>query len=97
MCLTKGPQSLGSSAELGICSEEGLLSQVLEAFQRNNFAIHGKSQELGWVMRDGFWHNAVSHRTETGISVPHDAMGQRDRRPSDGHPAHLQTCQGSYT
>lgn len=57
MCLTKGPQSLGSSAELGICSQEGLLSQVLEAFQRNNFASQGKSRELGRVKGAGFWHN----------------------------------------
>ena len=57
MCLTKGPQSLGSSAELGICSQEGLLSQVLEAFQRNNFAIPGESRQLGSVKGTGFWQD----------------------------------------
>lgn len=55
MCLTKGPQSLGSGAELGICSQEGLLSQVLEAFQRNNFAWGEGSQEVGGEKGEGFW------------------------------------------
>lgn len=79
MCLTKGPQSLGSSAELGICSQEGLLSQVLEAFQRNNFAIQGESQKLGQVKGAVFWHNVsiTPHRHwHIYVSQYHESEGQ---------------------
>lgn len=90
MCLTKGPQSLGSSAELGICSQEGLLSQVLEAFQRNNFAIRGKGRELGRVKGAGFWHNGRTTPPQTpGVSMPLVSMSQRDGHLIDGHgPKH---------
>lgn len=76
MCLTKGPQSLGSSAELGICSQEGLLSQVLEMFQRNNFAIQGKSQKLGQVKGAAFWHNVSIRHWHVYISQYHESEGQ---------------------
>lgn len=88
MCLTKGPQSLGSSAELGISSQEGLLSQVLEAFQRNDFAIQvGKSETWSG---EGSWFLAPYQDhipTDTGISTPHGTASQRHRPLHDGRGA----------
>lgn len=92
MCLTKGPQSLGSSAELGICSQEGLLSQVLEAFQRNNFAIW-REKSATWF-REGNWFLAGCQDhipIDTGVCSLHDMERQRDRNLNDGHSPNMHT------
>lgn len=89
MCLTKGPQSLGSSAELGICSQEGLLSQVLEAFQRNNFAIPGGKSATWFGEGNWFLAGCQDHiPTDTGVCSLHETERQRDRNLNDGHGPH---------
>lgn len=92
MCLTKGPQSLGSSAELGICSQEGLLSQVLEAFQRNNFAIPGEKSATWFSEGNWFLAGCQDHiPTDTGVCSLHETERQRDRNLNDGHGPHVHT------
>lgn len=73
MCLTKGPQSLGSSAGLGIHAQKGLWRQVLEAFEERTLPLGKGSQDIGGRREGaGFWHHG-------GVTPPqtcHDAMSQ---------------------
>lgn len=74
MCLTKGPQSLGSSAGPGMCTHKGLKSQVLEPFKQTSLPLGKGKSEIWWEEEGaGFWNHA-------GITPPqtcHDTMSQR--------------------